>query len=161
MTWILTLIAMAFLMLLHEGGHAIGAYFLGYRVERLALAPGSIFPYISVRERGTAAWRRLVFLASGTLMTLLLFGLGFSQSFWGLSWLYYALVLQLLFETNPFFSDWSMMLFRNELRQTDPGQMTDLKSKIQEFWYSPKWYLHFFSWGLFAMLLLSVRTSIS
>jgi hypothetical protein len=159
MSAILFFTCLLLLMLLHEAGHAIVALCLGYRVERLQFAPGSIFPYLSVQETRQDQWCKNLFLAGGTLMTLLLFFLAASQSFWLQPWLFYALVLQIAMETNPFFSDWSMMLFRQELQNNDQGRIVDLKNKIQELWFTKKWYCHFLAWSTLIISFLSLKVS--
>lgn len=157
LTWILTFATLPFLMLLHEGGHALSATLLGYKVEGLGIAPRTYMPYISVHIQRRDYWRKVIFMISGCAVTMTLFFWAHSQSFWGLPWLFYGLWLQIAIETNPFFSDFSMLLFEREIKAHHKGDITDMQESVKACWFSNKWYAHVMAWTLLISLLLSLK----
>lgn len=144
------LIVWPILMLLHELGHIISGKLLGYRFEYLGFREGSIFPHVAMTDYEATQWKRSIFLLGGFSTTLSLFlliqVLGLSVS----KMVFLAFLLQMAIETNPFFSDISMLMFYRESYDVAHEDIGELKNKIKAQWFTPKWYLHFALW-LFAL----------
>jgi hypothetical protein len=157
LTWILTFATIPVLMLLHEGGHALSATLLGYRVEGLGIAPRTYMPYISVHIQRKAYWRKIIFMISGCAVTLVLFAWAYSNTFWGLEWLFYALWLQIAIETNPFFSDFSMLLFEKDIKENAKEDITNMQEAVKACWFTNRWYAHVMAWTLLISLLMSLK----
>lgn len=157
MEWLILLIVWPLLMLLHELGHVLCGLLMGYKLEYIGFSQGAIFPHVAMTAYHETRLRHSVFLLGGFLSTLSLFVL-FSLPILNVPQvIFIAFFVQLVIETNPFFSDFSMLFFYHESYLSSRSDISQLKEKIKEQWFSPKWYLHLSLWIL---LILGLFRSI-
>lgn len=156
------------IILLHEVGHVIAAKALNLTIERIgfSIKPVPRF-YVSIIDNNIPANKRLIYLLSGNLSTLLLF-LVFLFSGIGSKSLYYAFSFQLVVETNPFYSDYVIAfisyIYRKDFRafhikrkynaeaQASAFSIEDFKN---QYMFGKQWYLHFILWSVLIIFLLS------
>jgi len=153
MEWLILLIVWPLLMLLHELGHVICGLVMGYKLDYIGFSRGSIFPHVAMTAYRETRLRHSVFLLGGFLSTLTLFGLFSLRILDAPQVIFTAFFVQLAIETNPFFSDFSMLLFYHESYLSSRSDITQLKEKIKEQWFSLKWYLHLSVWILLIVVL--------
>ena len=155
------------IVILHEMGHLISAKLMRLTVEKVGF---SVKPvprlYVSVIDNNIPLKKRLIYLLSGSMMTLILFTffctfVKYPQS------LYYAFAYQIIVETNPFYSDYVVALIsglsRKEIRRffykKKHAPHIETKDVIQEatsnYMYSGIWYIHFILWAIIIVLLLA------
>ena len=154
MEWLLFIIVWAVLMLLHELGHVICGLLLGYKLEAIVFSFQSLFPHVEMTAFKETWLKHSLFLLSGFGVTLILFIITVLQFNTDTiaPFIYAAFFAQFLAETNPFFSDFSMLLFYKEAYLPYRSDIETLKGKLRDLWYTPKWYLHLFTWAVFAII---------
>jgi hypothetical protein len=147
MEYLLALIYWICLMLMHEFGHVLCGWSVGYKFRALSLSPGTIFPHVVMEAEDEENWRRKLYLIGGFASTLCLFVLynllGFSSQA-----VLVVFFIQMALETNPFFSDIAMLVFFRECYVKANDHFENLKQKIQSHWFSLKWYAHLGIWLL-------------
>jgi membrane-associated protease RseP (regulator of RpoE activity) len=153
MEYLLALICWIVLMLLHELGHIVFGWAVGYKFQALNLSPGTIFPHVVMEARDEEKWRRKVYLIGGFSITICLFGLYYISGFSSKAILL-VFIIQMAVETNPFFSDLAMLIFYREGYERANDHFENLKQKIREQWFTPKWYAHLGVW-LLGLIVLS------
>jgi hypothetical protein len=164
MIWIVPILLLT-IVLMHELGHYIAAKLLRLQIDkfRFVLKPLPHF-YISIIDNKITTHQRTVFLLGGNIMILFLF-VCFLLTGFDNRYIYYILVYQILVDTNPFFSDYviiiTMFLFRkffipnyadNPKNENEGLSVNKLK---ELYMFSPVWYIHCFLWGALIVLLIS------
>lgn len=150
MSLLATLTAWLVLLALHECAHAFAAYRLGLRVYGLGVSLRPV-PHVYVQaDYSPSARKRWWFYAAGPLSTFALFVL-FLCSPWHPLWLARAFVIMLILESNPFFSDFTLLYTINQLHR---GKTHSAKQVREQFLFSPKWYIWFGGWMLYIYSLL-------
>lgn len=146
--WGIIIIVVFILTLLHEIGHYISAKILrlkiiGYGV-RLTPYPSI---YVSVKYPSNNS-KRLFFLLSGFLATMCSFIIMMYLCFFNLEVIFWGYFIQLIIETNPFYSDFTIAYLVKNSSSFDfiKSNNTYIKSK--------KWYFYFFMWICFVLLLI-------
>jgi len=145
------------LLILHEFGHIIVAMILNLPIHNIGfrLRP---YPHFFV----TIKWPRkrlyaYIYLFSGTLVTLILFFVSIINNFFSFSFLYWCFVIQLIIETNPFYSDFTIASITNTVKKKTKSYVFDYQKIFKEYQYTPKWYIHFISWGIIIILLIKLK----
>ena len=153
MEWLILIMVWIGLMFLHELGHVVCGLAMGYKLEYIGFTPRSIFPHVAMTAHHETRLRHSIFLLGGFLSTLSLFTLATLRVIDAPQLIFTAFFVQMAIETNPFFSDFSMLLFYQESYLPSRSDITQLKEKIKEQWFSSKWYLHLTLWILSIVLL--------
>lgn len=130
---------------IHESGHVGTAKVLGLRITGIGLTMKPIpHPYVSINWSGSRP-RVLAFFFAGVTLTALQFSLLLGNHFFNQPIVYVAFCAQLILETNPFYSDFTLAFrFMVYPRRT-------------EYSYSLLWYVHLSLWAALIILLLSRR----
>ena len=162
------IIASLLLLSFHETGHYICAKIMKLPIEKVSFS-FTPFPrlYISVYDSGISMCKRLIYLFSGCVSTVLIFVLLHFVSFEYSNELLMVTVAQMLIETNPFYSDFSFMFFLCTNRKKISSfsahvyhdkqreEMKDALSQLRETYFlSSTWYSHFMVWTVFLIVML-------
>jgi len=112
MQFVLVIIISTIVLIMHEGGHYCAAKLLGLQIDDVSFS-WRPFPrvYIAVLEKGVTPLKRIVYLLSGDLMTICLFILLNFVSIEDVQLVLLVVSVQIIFETNPFLSDYSSIIF--------------------------------------------------
>ncbi|SHJ38987.1 hypothetical protein SAMN02745146_3003 [Hymenobacter daecheongensis DSM 21074] len=130
-------LTMVVLLCIHESGHLGAAKLLGLRVTHVGfLAKPIPHPYVAIRW-SPVRWKVLVFFFAGVGLTLLQFGLLLlTTHFFHQPFIYFGFCVQLVLETNPFYSDFTLA-----------KQFVGGKGRTSHE-YSLQWYAHVLLWLL-------------
>lgn len=168
MRFILVIIISTIVLFMHEGGHYCAAKLLGLQIDKISFS-WRPFPrvYIAVLEKGITDLKRIVYLLSGNLMTICLFVFFNLVAFEGVQIILLVISIQIIFETNPFLSDYSSIVFwianKRDLEKIPTYICNDEQEKeIQEYlkelqesyFLSPAWIFHFLVWAALLVVLL-------
>lgn len=170
MRLIIVVIVSTIVLFLHEGGHYCAAKLLGLQIDKISFS-WRPFPrvYIAVLEKGVTNFKRVVYLLSGNLTTISLFIILNIVSTEGIELLLLIVSIQIIFETNPFLSDYSSIIFWaankrnldkipkyicNEEQEKEIQEY--LKGLQESFFLSPAWIIHFLIWTILLIFLLKV-----
>lgn len=144
------------LMFLHELGHVLFAKLLGLKVYKVGFQ-WSPYPHFFV----AADWpkqqlKRLIYLFSGSLITVTLFFISYCVNWLENSAIYYAFAIQLIIELNPFYSDFTIAaVTSNEFEANMNKSYADLyKERFAHYQFSYRWYIHFALWVIFILMLV-------
>jgi len=164
----LIIIISAIIIFLHELGHYCMAKLLGLHIDKVSfsLCPFPRF-YVSVLEIGITPFKRILYLLSGNITTLIVFLCLNLLSINELNLALIVVALQIIAETNPFYSDYSSVMFwianKNALKKIPPyignkEQEENIQKYIKNirdsYFLSPLWLLHFVIWGILLVILL-------
>lgn len=166
-TFIITFII---LMMLHELAHVLTAKAVNMKIDKIG---GTWKPlphiYVSVINAQVSNKKNFLFLISGNAMTwflfvmLMIYGSMFKVPYP----VYMAFATQLIFETNPFFSDYTklfcyykyMKWLKLQLKVGNKLTYKEIEANrsfiIQKYMYSNIWYLQFVGWVFMVIALLS------
>ena len=132
-------LTVAGLTLIHELGHILAAKQMKMRIFKIGAALGPIPHVFVAAEHPKEFWKRFIYLMAGSFITLTLFILFLSLAPKSVhQWMYLAFALQIIIETNPFYSDFTII--------------TGLSR--EEYIFSSKWYIHFTLWMGIILLLI-------
>lgn len=148
------------LMIFHESGHVISAKIMGLDIQKISfqLKP---YPHFFVAiEWPRMEKQRLIYLFSGSFVTVTLFIIAFLFHFFGIKNLYHAFVVQLILESNPFYSDITIAaVTKTKFDYTNTNKQksySDLyQEKFSNYQFSYKWYIHFTAW--IGLILFSIK----
>lgn len=146
------------LMISHESGHVISAKIMGLDIQKISfqLKP---YPHFFVAiEWPRMEKQRLIYLFSGSFVTITLFITAFLFHFFGIKNLYCAFVVQLVLEFNPFYSDITIAaVTKTKFDYTNKEKSySDLyQEQFSNYQFSYKWYIHFTAW--IAFILFSIK----
>lgn len=146
------------LLLIHELGHLTMARILGLPIQRIGfqLKPYPHF-YVSV-SWPRINWQKYLYLFSGSLITVGLFCISIYNEFFHLTQLYWAFVVQLIIETNPFYSDFTIAIVsRNKPNNTMSSYAENYKLQFSKYKFTLKWYVHFIIWTMIILLLTKFK----
>jgi hypothetical protein len=114
-------------LIAHESGHVICALILRLKIDKIGITLKPYpHPFVAVSEI-RSNFQYFLFLFSGFLVTLILFTVFWCSGYLYIKSLYIAITVEMLLETNPFHSDFTIA-FNTSKR------------------YSGKWYIHFTLW---------------
>ncbi|GAB3999115.1 hypothetical protein GCM10028807_48430 [Spirosoma daeguense] len=133
------------LMIVHESGHVGAAKLLGLRVTSIGFEMKPIpHPAVAIKW-STDRPKVLTFFLAGITMTTLQFGFMLTNRFFDQPMIYFAFCAQLILETNPFYSDFTLaQRFLEYPRRT-------------VYTFSLAWYIHISLWTALIVILLSKR----
>lgn len=163
MTLIYTLLFFLGLIIFHEFGHYISARVMNVRVVKVGFSVVPIpHPYVMVENLSSNLQRR-IFLLAGIGMTLLLLSTSYLTGWLALSFVRLAFTIELLIETNPFYSDLTLInldlhkqRILNDLVYQKKMSVTQM-IHANDYIFSSKWYLHVIGWLLLVHLLISEK----
>jgi membrane-associated protease RseP (regulator of RpoE activity) len=152
------ILIVAFLMLVHELGHFISAKLLGLKIYKIGVTMRPI-PHIFIAIRWpNKKWQELFYLFAGSFVTIVLFVVLYIFDFFNLSVLYTAFAIQLVVETNPFYSDYVFATVNANKEANSININTySFYEKLKNYRYSFKWNIHFVLWSLVICFLLKNR----
>tara|TARA_B110001469_G_C9547523_1_gene271718 strand:+ start:259 stop:744 length:486 start_codon:yes stop_codon:yes gene_type:complete len=148
------------LLILHELGHIIVAKILNLPIQKIGflLRPYPHF-YVTVKWPQKRQYA-FIYLFSGTFVTMTLFIISIINNFFNLSFLFWTFVIQLIIETNPFYSDFTIMTTLDNLSNRKNLSASNYKKLFKEYQFTAKWYCHFILWGTLILLLFKLKTII-
>lgn len=145
----------AMMLVFHESSHIISARMMGLKLYQIGFKFKPL-PHFSVKaERPHAAYKKYIYQFSGFFCTLVLLTIASLNHFWENKQLYWAFVIQLIIETNPFYSDFVISIIdkKNSKYKKPMNHGVILKT----YFFSPLWYLHFIIWTIFIILLFNLK----
>lgn len=150
------LIALA-LLLLHECGHVLCAYFLKIPIKKVGfkLSP---FPHVFVAIRWpTKKLHTFLFLFSGFAVYISLTIIVYSIGLFNIGFIKNAFIIQCIFETNPFYSDFIIVNLISKsaalIRNSKTNYTTLYKQIYLNYLFSKYWYIHFILWTFLTYLI--------
>lgn len=151
--WLIVIAALTLLMLAHEVGHFIMAKLLGLKVKGfgLKLKPQPHF-YVAVKWPSGANQRNL-YLAGGSLMTLILFITSYFLGFLNIQQVAIAFTLQIVLELNPFYSDITIALI---YKKVDFRIKNSFQTEYNRHQFSFIWYMHFLAWAGIILVAINI-----
>ncbi|MBW8049879.1 MAG: hypothetical protein FVQ77_05980 [Cytophagales bacterium] len=147
----------------HELGHIIFAKILGLDIQKVgfSLRP---YPHVFVSIKWPyKKTEKLIYLFSGSFITLSLFFISFVNDFFEHKFLYYAFAIQFIIETNPFYSDFTIAVVSNNIERLKNNRNINAdfyKNQFLKYQFSFKWYIHFVLWTLLITLLFNLKKQI-
>tara|TARA_B110000238_G_C16112055_1_gene433134 strand:- start:1623 stop:2099 length:477 start_codon:yes stop_codon:yes gene_type:complete len=151
---ILSLMVLIF-SFIHELGHFFMAKILGIKVIKFGFKIIPI-PHFFI----TTPWirnkkNRMMFLFAGLALILLLFFLFLPLNFKGVELVKKALLIQIIFDTNPFFSDVVFAMIMPLNTENNATSFYEIyKRKYSKHKFSISWYLHLVLWILIPIYLI-------
>lgn len=142
------------LMLLHELGHVIAAKYLGLSIKKIGIQKKP-YPHFFV----AVSWpysnkAKNIYLFAGIVFTLSLFLFSLTFNFFNLRSLFIAFILQIIIETNPFYSDIIISVISNSKKlKYGKSYGIDYKKEFSNYQFTRKWYTHFVLWTFLIILL--------
>jgi hypothetical protein len=149
----------ALLFALHQVGHLVSARLMGLPVPKVKLSSQPLPHPYAIAFRTTDRKKQLVYILSGVGVSVSLFVVGALFGFFQIKTVYYALVLIVLLDSNPFYSDTllAMSLLWQKRKFVPRGK--NWKQQYQQQFgnqlYSVQWYMYFIIWAVSAIVLLS------
>jgi hypothetical protein len=146
-------------LILHEAGHIVGAMLLRLKITKIGIskAPLPHF-YVAVRWPYDAT-NRTLYLLSG-FMTFCVAASVVLLFFDSKPAIVDAIIIQLAIETNPFYSDFIILLLsgsaQKEMRSPKFNYRAEFQKAHSNFLYSPKWYAYFIVWSLTLFYLIKL-----
>lgn len=144
---------------LHQLGHLAGAWFLGLPIPKLKLSSQPLPHPYAIALRTNERPKQLAYVLSGVAVSVLLFVIGTAVGFLQFKSLYFALVLILLMDSNPFYSDTLLAISLAKVKMSGLAGRKNWKQQYQQQFstqlYTPRWYAYFIIWAVMAIVLLS------
>lgn len=158
------------LMTLHELAHVLTAKAVNMKIEKIGFTFKPLpHIYVSVINSKVSDKKNALFLISGNAITWLCFA---ALMIYGVMFkiyypVYLAFAVQLIFEMNPFFSDYTklfcyykyMKWLKLQFREGKTLSYKEIDERrlfvIQKYMYSNAWYIHFFVWTCVVIVLFS------
>lgn len=136
----LTFVVVALLTTIHELGHVAVAKLLGLRIYKIGGAFKPLPHVYIAAEHPKVYWQKWLYLMIGNMITILLFIIGlYFFNIHTFKWLYLAFSMQIIIETNPFFSDYTI-----------------IQGKGMNYAYTWQWYIHFAIWTSVIIFLIKL-----
>lgn len=146
-------------MLLHELGHILAAKVVGLNVNKVGFQ-SKPYPHFYVAAQWPRNRReRYIYLLSGMAVTLIFFAtcLFFDMFYWDS--LYIAFAIQISLETNPFYSDITILLVTNQSKlRYGKGYGFNYTRLFADFQFSNLWYIHFALWTFLILFLIKLNS---
>jgi hypothetical protein len=146
------------LLFLHELGHVISAKILGLKIKNISFL-FKPYPHFFV----AVFWpnnnkERMIYLFSGVFITLSLFAISICFNFFNLKALYIAFIIQIIIESNPFYSDYTIAIMSNDKKiKYGKNYGINYTQHFSKYQFSFNWYLHFIIWTLLIILLIKLN----
>lgn len=151
---ILLMLGFIFLILgFHELAHIISAKIMRLKIYRVGFTLKPV-PHFFVRvENSIISVKRNTYLFAGFFSTVVLLIISALNGFLELKPLCWAFIVQLIIETNPFYSDFVIFIINKKMCKYKLNYSAVLKSHLFSF----VWYLHFIIWSVFIILLFKIK----
>lgn len=145
------------LLLLHEMGHVISAKIMNIPIERVGFNLKPI-PNFNVSIKWPREKRKgFYFLFSGTLSTITIAFILLFCDFFNLESLFYAILIQLIIETNPIYSDFVIAFVYSKFNYKEKKIHKDyFYFLFQEHRYSLYWYVHLVLWVILILFIIKI-----
>lgn len=150
------------LLVLHELGHILAAKILKLEIKKVGLSLKP-YPHAFVAIEWTKVnFKRYIYLFSGFAVTVVLFCASLVFNFFELQCLLYAFIIQFIFETNPFFSDFTIAIATNIAEKKKICIDENYYKRVYaKYAFNLYWYFHFSIWIGFIYLLLTFKNNIT
>ncbi len=132
-------LSMFILLLMHELAHIVMAKLICAKIDSVGFFP---HPYVAIENPKTLI-NKILYLAAGLMSTLTLFLICYCSELLSYTPIYFAFIFQLILETNPFYSDLTIL-----------GNI--IKSNYR---FSLVWFLHFSTWFIFSSFFIKYNLS--
>jgi membrane-associated protease RseP (regulator of RpoE activity) len=145
------------LLLLHECGHLLCAYWLKIPVRKVGFKLNP-FPhaYVAIRWPSNKLHTHL-FLFSGFAVFLLMTSLFYVTGLFQFSFIKNGFIMQCIFETNPFYSDFIIVNLISKSTSLIKSAKTNYKEVYKQVYltylFSTNWYIHFILWTILTYLI--------
>lgn len=154
-----TFLVMISILIFHELGHMYWAYFMKLKIYGIGITYKPV-PHVFVAAEFTRnRLKRTCYYLGGPLSTIALFIIVIYFGLIHYSFIKYAFIYSLVIESNPFFSDITTLIIlkQNEQQATQPNFFSQqIGILINEFLFTPLWYVHFFLWSLYIFLIIKI-----
>lgn len=141
------------LIVIHELAHIIAAKLLGLTIQKVGIAY-SPMPHAYVKvDFPRKVKSRLIYLFAGAFATQILFFINYVNNFFDQKYLYYAFLIQIAIEFNPFYSDFTIAYV--SLQKVE--RKANFKQIHNNYLYSSHWYIHFGLWFCLLFLLSNLK----
>lgn len=147
----------AMIISVHELGHYLMLKILQVPIYAMGISSKPI-PHFYIRYRWPKDMKKhSAIILSGSFLTFTCFAILYlfiDHS--DIRYLIYAYSAQIIFETNPFFSDFvfATIINRNRLRHCSSQDIANYQLKIKEYLFSSWWYIHFILWFTLSLLVI-------
>jgi hypothetical protein len=142
------------LITLHELAHIVAAKALGLTIQKVGVAYTPMpHAYVKV-DFPRKVTSRLIYLFAGAFTTQILFFVSYANNFFEQKYLYYAFLIQIAIEFNPFYSDFTIAYI--SLQKVE--RKANFKQIHNKYLYSSHWYIHFALWSCILFLLSNLKT---
>ncbi|MDH6310952.1 hypothetical protein M2451_003816 [Dysgonomonas sp. PFB1-18] len=142
-------------LLLHELGHLASAFLLRLKVINIGITHKPILHFF-VRIKNTQSYSRfLIFTLSGSFVTLINILIIHHFNLWEITTLKIAIILQIVIELNPFYSDISII--GSSINTHNYHNLELLKTGMfdRNYLFSSLWYIHFIIWSVLTFILIA------
>jgi len=158
MTYVLVIVFILVLMILHELGHIIAAKFLGLEVKKVGFQMKP-YPHFYVAAQWPRTNRdRYIYLFSGMVVTLILFLICLMTGMFYWESLYIAFCIQIVLETNPFYSDMTILVVTNQNKlRYGKNYGVNYKGQFSNYQFTNNWYVHFAFWTFLILFLIKLN----
>lgn len=143
------------LYLLHELIHMLTASIIGLEINGVG-ATTRPYPHLYV----SIVWpksqiKKYIYLFCSPIVTAILFAVHISFDIPNSHLFTYAFIIQIIMETNPFYSDFTIALFTRNVKWQH-SQKVSYKEMFLKHQFSRLWYFHFIIWGCIIIFLASL-----
>lgn len=144
-------------MFLHELGHILAAKHLGLDIKKVGFQTKP-YPHFFV----AASWphtnkEKNIYLFAGIATTLCLLLLSICFNFFNLKSLLIAFIIQIITETNPFYSDITILVVSSSKKvKYGKAYGIDYKKEFSNYQFTKNWYVHFILWTVLIILLIKL-----
>lgn len=146
------------LLILHECAHVISAIIMGLKVVQIGLKTSPL-PHLFVAIEPTLIeYKKYLFLFAGVGLTIILFFISIYYKFWNINSIYWGFAIQLIVETNPFYSDFTIAI--NDKQGSNNLDNIPENRYREDYRYSRAWYFHFLFWTIFILVLVKLKNFI-
>jgi hypothetical protein len=137
----------------HELSHVLVALCVSFKITGMGISLLPV-PHFHVSVISHGGLKQTLFILSGLIIELSFFAVLLCFEFFSSPALYYALSLQILIDSNPFYSDALFAIEKDAAYYTGP---------IQEnpYLFSKNWYLLLTAWFILIIVLIIIKQNIS
>lgn len=150
---IFTAIYMVLTMTIHELAHVVSAKLLDKRVKKIGFSIRP-FPHFFVSVNGELrGHEKRIFLLSG-VGTIAVLAIILAPLYTYSNALRTAILLQLVIDTNPFYSDVALVVYDwTTAKEREPSSLASLAPKYH---YMGAWYVHLVAWITFVVQTIKI-----
>lgn len=150
MTILLTISFLLGLLILHELGHIFCAIAMKIAINKVGIKRQPLphlFVTINLPKKRK---NELIYLFAGSAITCFVFLIAFFNHLLDYKCFYLALIIQIIIETNPFFSDLTIAI----------SSSSRIRHKeFKNYSFSTLWYLHFILWTILIITCIKMYLS--